>query len=168
VAERYGGNGLPALHREWLVQIHWRKLYAAYANSDWQTGQRELSYIMQSVAGWVKPEDLSQRLLDRLWEMAVKNRATQAEVARVGLSLVRHLPPEISLPEVVCSLVMTRLYQAFAFGYYDQRQFSKVWPALVNAAQWDWRCLFNRGLWAIGLRSLVKVVLPPRAAHHTL
>lgn len=168
VAERYGGRGLPVLHREWLIQIHWRKLYAAYAKSDWQAGQRELSYIMQSLADWTEPNDLSQRLLDRLWEMVLKNRATEAEVAQVGLNIGRHLPPDVSTPRAVCSSVMTRLYQAFAFRYYDRGQFSKVLPAVVNAVRWDWHAGLNRGLWAIGLRSLGKVILPSPTANHAL
>jgi glycosyltransferase involved in cell wall biosynthesis len=165
VAGRYGGQGLPLLHAEWLVMMHWRKATRAYIAGDWSAGQHELHYIMQNVPHWQQSNELSQRLLDRLLLMVQKGEQTEDAALELGAHIAQHLPPQTTQPATVRAQFLSLLNQATAFRYYQQGNWAGVLRCVWQAVAWDKRNLLNKGLWAISLKSAAKRLLPRTSTH---
>ena len=157
VVERYGGREIPLLFQAWLILIHWRKAVAAYRGRDWAAGQRELGYIIRNVPAWQAPDDLAQRLVDQLWALVLQHEAAEQDVLELGEAISRHLPPEVDSANAVRSRMMSLLSQAAAFSFFRKRNTVGVLRSCWRAVGWDRRCLMNRGLWAISIRSLSRL-----------
>ncbi len=162
VGDRYGGYG-QLKQMSWMVPTLLPKAMAALRWGDLENGAAWLTTVIDNDSSWRSGSRLAERLAGELWQ-AINETKLDANTALQRVSgLCQRLPEKHISPKTVERLVLGLLYQALAFRSFGDRNFGQSLRYSAAAVSKDYGRAANRGLWAIALRSLVKLMVGMRA-----
>lgn len=149
VVARYGRAALPRGMAEWLAAIHVPRAFSAYRSNEMAVGRRELAYVIEYCPDWQVESNLIDALVGQAWQVVLQSGEAAGQLFIE--SLCRNLPENVANRSRVTACVLGLFYQALAFEH--ARLGRSVRRHIWQAIAYDKTRLFNRGLWALLLRS---------------
>jgi hypothetical protein len=132
-------------------------VFIAYFSGDFNNGNEKLREVLDKFPELkINVEELSQELVSRIWQHFTTNTFDESELVHFTETVCNQISTIVPDKKVKRSTV-SKVWEALAFHYHQQREARKVISCGMKALFLDPNRLRNRGLLSILFRALFRV-----------